>query len=97
VELLRDPNEFAVDERLTDCLARAREVGYLEQDLIAEANPRSRNDQIPIDPCNGYVLARGSHIDRVSLTLKGTNSFQRIHAHGSVRSAVVYLVVVSVV
>jgi hypothetical protein len=44
MELLRDPDEFSIDERRADRLAGIRKGSNFEQNLIPETKTRSRDD-----------------------------------------------------
>jgi hypothetical protein len=96
VNLLRDSNESAVDERFPNGFTGICEVGYLEEDLFAESNAHPGDYELPVDAFHRDVLADRPNIDRVALSLKGVDPLQGIYAHRSFRSAMELLVILSV-
>ena len=76
MKLLRDADEFSVDERRLDRLAGVCERRDLEKNVVAESQLRPGDNQIPIDTLDGHVLAGGSDIDRVTFRLERTDPFQ---------------------
>jgi hypothetical protein len=70
MKLLRDADEFSVDERRLYRLAWVGKGRNLEQNLVSKSQPDSWNNQIPIDSLNGHVFAGGSRLDRVPFPLE---------------------------
>jgi len=96
VELLRDADEFSVDERPLDGFARIGKGIDFENDLIPDLETHSRGYQVPIDAFDRDVLSDGSDFDRVSFGLEGMDPLQGINADSSVRPTVVFCVVLVV-
>src|SRR5450759_14703 len=96
VKLVRDADEFSVDERRLDRLAGVCERYNLEKDAIAESQLRLRDDQIPIDSFHGHVLACGSDVDRMTFRLERADPFQRIQTKRPVGSIMMHRDVLSV-
>jgi hypothetical protein len=76
VKLLRDTDEFSVDERRPDRLAGVCEGSDLENDIVAESQLRSWGYQVPIDSFDGHVFSGGPDTDRMTFRLKRSDSFQ---------------------
>jgi hypothetical protein len=96
MELLRDPDEFSIDERRADRLAGIRKGSNFEQNLIPETKTRSWDDQVPIDAFDRDVLSDSSDVNRVSFCLKGTDPLKGINANSALGSAMVLYVVLPI-
>jgi hypothetical protein len=96
MKLLRDADEFSVDERAFDCFAGVGERGDLEQDLVAKPELRTGNSQTPVDPFQSHVFSDRPDIDRMTFSLERTDPLNRVNANCVFGSAVVFLVVLCV-
>jgi len=96
VKLLRDADEFSVDERPPDRLARIRKGIDFENNPITDLETHSRDDQVPIDAFDGDVLPDGSDVDRMSFRLKGMDPLQGINANSAVGSAMVFYIILAI-
>jgi hypothetical protein len=96
MKLLRDSDEFSVDERAFDCFAGVGERGDLEQDLVAKPELRTGNSQTPIDPFQSHVFSDCPDIDGMTFGLERTDSLNRKNANRFFGPAVVLLVVLCV-
>ena len=75
VELLRDSNESAVDERVPDRFAGGSERGDFEKYVLSEAKPCSRHHELPIDAFDCHVFASRPNVDRMPFRLQSTDPF----------------------
>ncbi len=76
VKLLRDADEFSVDERRLYRLAWVCERRDLEKDAVAESQLHPGDDKVPIDSLHGHILAGGPDIYRVTFRLERADPFQ---------------------
>jgi hypothetical protein len=96
MNLLGNPNEPAVEERPANFLAGSGERGDLQKYGPAHSEPDPWHHGLPANALESEVFAQAADLSGMAFGLKGMDLFQGVYAHGAIRSAVVYLVVLVV-